>query len=98
MSMTQAKALAKHCAHGVLVQPQRKAVIVLGVHGDPWARLRDLLDRIPNGWPRDGWILLKELVCEHCGETRLVELVQSSRGVDVFCAVCGKVTKRDVAR
>lgn len=89
-SMTQARALAKHCTHGVLYQPRAKAAIVLGVHDDPWHRLGVLLDRIPNGWPRDGWILLQTVMCKYCGETRLIEIQQSHKGQIVLCAVCGR--------
>ena len=92
MSMTQVRGLAKHCAHGVLYQPSCKGVIVLGVHADPWLRLHELLDRIPRQtpWPRDGWILLMELRCPHCGETRMVEIQQSHKGTRIVCDCCGR--------
>ena len=92
MSMTQVRALAKQCVHGVLYQPASKAVIVLGVHRDPWHRLRELIDRIPSDkpWPTDGWILLMELRCPHCGETRMIEIQQSHRGPTIVCDCCGK--------
>ena len=88
--MMQAKALAKRCAHGVLSHPDAKVVMLLGVHADPWIRLRELLSRIPNHWPTDGWILYMELRCPHCGETRLVEIQQSHKGQILVCSMCGK--------
>ena len=95
--MMQAKALAKHCAHGVLFQPASRAVIVLGVHADPWSRLNALLKQIPNYWPTDGWILyMTGLTCPLCGyenlprQTPMVELQQDGT---IYCQSCGRIAK-----
>jgi predicted RNA-binding Zn-ribbon protein involved in translation (DUF1610 family) len=94
--MTRARALATHSGRSVLGHPDHKGAVVLGVlapRESPWSRLASLLSAVPfRDWPQDGWILIMELTCEHCGETRLVELHQSSRGAEVFCNVCGKAT------
>ena len=80
-------------ARGECRHPDHKGGVVLGVlrpDESPWDRLAVLLARIPNPWPRDGWILQMELQCPHCGEVRLVEQQQTYKGQRILCAVCGK--------
>jgi hypothetical protein len=91
--MMQLRALAKRCEHGLFRHDTHKGAVVLGVLGNqsPWDRLAALLSNPDlRHWPKDGWILVMELTCPHCGETRLVEIVQSHRGDRILCAMCGK--------
>ena len=89
----QAQALARCSGHGAFHHPAHRGVVALGVlrPGETaWDRLQQLLNRIPNPWPTDGWILTMELRCPHCGETRMVEIHQSHKGQRVVCSCCGK--------
>ena len=96
----QAQALARCSGRGAFVHPAHRGVVALGVlhPGETaWVRLSDLLDRIPNPWPKDGWTLLTELRCPHCGETRMVEIQQSHRGELIHCDCCGRDAPRVTA-
>ncbi len=88
--MMQATALAKCSGRSVLVHPGSKGVVGPGP-GDPWTRLDQILSR-PDFklWPTTGWILVMELTCPHCGETRMIEVQQSHRGQILVCSMCGK--------
>jgi hypothetical protein len=91
--MMQLRALAKRCAHGLFRHDTHKGAVVLGVLGNqsPWDRLAALLSNPDlHRWPTDGWILVMEIRCAFCGETRLVEIQQSHKGQIVVCACCGK--------
>lgn len=59
---------------------------------DPWGRLDVFLNKVQfSGWAKQGWTLHMELQCPHCKETRLVEQVQSHRGQEIYCNLCGRV-------
>ena len=60
----------------------------LGLGETPAEHLAALLQRVPNRWPRDGWILTMTVMCPHCGEERLIDQHRTY----LVCQVCGKRT------